>query len=182
VVETGKTYVNPRTGGSITISEHWDDNGDRRLGFERTMVRRTGRLDPHLHLDCSQAWTAISGELRMEVDGSERALAPDSRVELEAGAAHRDPWNVGDGDAVVRAEVEPVPEFFKAYTEAYVNRLLAGKLNRHDEFPLLQIFVLVAATDGRSYRAGIPLWLQRPLIPAAAAIGRLAGYRASYDG
>jgi len=181
MVEKGKTYVNPETGTSIELLEHWDDTDDRRYSFERKMVERKGRLDPHFHQDCSQAWTAVSGELRMEVDGSERPLAPGGRVEVEPGTPHRDPWNVGDAEAVVRAEVEPVPEFFKAYTEAYVNRLVAGKLNKHDEFPLLQIFVIAAATNGRSYRSGIPLGMQRPLVRASAVLGRLRGYRASYD-
>ena len=116
----------------------------------------------------------MSGQLRMEVDGDERDLKPGETVKLPPGSAHRDPWNVGDGEAVMRAEVEPVPEFFKAYTEAYVNRLEAGELNKHDEFPLIQIFVLAAATDGRSYRTGIPPAIQRPMAAFSSGVVRIS--------
>lgn len=181
MVEAGKTYENPETGTSIKIVEHWDDTDDRRFVFERTLPHNTGRLDPHFHQDCSQDWTAVSGELRMEVDGEERALRPGETVRLAPGAAHRDPWNAGEGAAVMRAEVEPVPEFFKAYTEAYVHRLVNDRLNKNDEFPLIQIFVLGTATDGRSFRTGIPVPAQRLVGRIAAPLGRLLGYRAAYD-
>lgn len=47
--------------------------------------------------------------------------------------------------------------------------------------PLLQIFVTSRATNGRSWAGSPPIPVQKASLPLLAAIGRLRGYRPSYD-
>ena len=54
---------------------------------------------------------------------------------------------------------------------------VAGKLNRQDEFPFLQIAVLLGETNGQSFDSRFPIGVQRASVPALAALGRLLGYR-----
>jgi len=182
VIEKGKRYVNARSGGTFMLTEHWDDTGDAHTTLERMLPANTGKSSfPHLHLDFTQTWTGLQGEGHVMVDGEERPLNPGDKVVIEPGTHHRDPWNEGPGELIVRGEFDPVPEFIKAYGEAYVNRAVAGELNDQDEFSILQIFVLTQATDGQSFGAGPPVAIQRALSPLLGPIGRLRGYRASYD-
>ena len=46
--------------------------------------------------------------------------------------------------------------------------------------PILQIIALVAATDGESYRTGIPVAVQKAFSPVIEPLGRLRGYKPSY--
>jgi hypothetical protein len=55
-----------------------------------------------------------------------------------------------------------------------------GQLDEQDRFPQLQLFVILRATNARSYAAGPPLALQRAMLPLLAALGRLKGYKPRY--
>jgi hypothetical protein len=180
-VRTGQTYVNSRSGGEIRVLEHWDDTNGRRFRFERMLPPGTGKGEPHLHEDFTQVWEGVQGEAMIMVGGEERPLMAGQRVVLAPGTKHRDPWNISTADAIVRAQFEPVPEFIRAYTEAYVNRMQAGELNEQDEFSLMQILVIAHAYDGKSYGISPPVVVQRAFGPLGALIGRLRGYRSSYD-
>ncbi|MGZ5326627.1 MAG: cupin domain-containing protein, partial [Solirubrobacterales bacterium] len=147
--------------------------------FERAYKPHSGHADPHLHEDLTQTWTAVKGEGSIEVDGEERGFAEGDEVAIEPGTPHRDPWS-GEGDLTVRATFNPSPPFIEAYGEALAHHMEHGTVNKQDDMPLLQIFVLVKEYDGRSYRAGIPVGLQKATLPLIAAIARLRGYRASY--
>ena len=48
-------------------------------------------------------------------------------------------------------------------------------------FPLLQILVIAKALNGRSYGGSPPVPVQKAALPLLAAVGRLRGYRASYQ-
>jgi hypothetical protein len=151
------------------------------MSFERTYAPNTGRADPHLHLDFTQTWEALEGEGRIEVDGEERSLAAGDRVAIEPATPHRDPWLSGEGPFRVRGTFTPCNAFIEAYAEAWVHHLENGTANRQDEIPLLQIFAISRVTDGQSFRAGVPVAIQRATLPLMALIARLRGYRTSYD-
>jgi mannose-6-phosphate isomerase-like protein (cupin superfamily) len=177
VLEVGKRYESPETGTWVRIAGRADGN----MTFERGFVAGTGRTDPHLHEDLTQTWEALSGDGRIEVDGEERAFAAGDRVAIPPGVRHRDPWNPGPDELQARGIFEPDNDFVESYAAAYAHRLTAGGLNDQDEMPLLQILVIAQATKGRSYGSSPPVPVQRALLPLLAAVGRLRGYRPSYD-
>ena len=178
MLEVGKRYTSPRTGTWLEVVERADGN----MKFERSFAPGTGRADPHLHQDLTQTWEALSGEGMIEVDGEEREFRTGDRVAVSPGTHHRDPWNPSSAELHVRGIFEPVNDFIEAYAEAHVHQLTdGGRLNDQDEMPLLQILVVARATDGRSYGGSPPVAVQKALLPVAAAVGRLRGYKPKYD-
>jgi mannose-6-phosphate isomerase-like protein (cupin superfamily) len=172
----GKSYQSER-GTTIQIVERTPET----MSFERTYAPRTGRADPHRHLDFTQTWEAVQGEGEIEVDGETREFKAPDRVAIEPATPHRDPWNPGDGKLVVRGTFDPIIEFIEAYAEAWAHHLSEGTVNDQDEMSLLQILVIAKATDGQSYAAGVPIPVQKLFLPLAARFGKLRGLRASYD-
>jgi mannose-6-phosphate isomerase-like protein (cupin superfamily) len=177
MVEAGRVYRNARSGGTLAVLTHWDDTDGELLEFERALPPRTGKLSPHVHLDFQQTFTIVEGRTRAELRGEELELGPGDTLEVPEGAAHVDPWNPGPERAVVRNRISPVPAVIRAYVETMVAQAVAGKLNRQDEFPFLQLAVLLDETDGQSFDSRFPVSVQRAFTPALAALGRLLGYR-----
>jgi len=177
VLEVRKRYTSPESGSWIEVAER---DGPL-MKIERSYAPGTGRSDPHLHQDLTQTWEALSGEGRIEVDGTEREFRKGDRVEIKPGTRHRDPWNPDGGELHVRATFDPDNEFIEAFASAYAHLLSEGGLNDQEELPLLQILVIARAEDGRSYGASPPVAVQKVALPLLAAFGRLRGYKASYD-
>jgi mannose-6-phosphate isomerase-like protein (cupin superfamily) len=178
VLASGDTYVNPRSGGRLTILEHWTDNAERRFVFERRLPPRTGRLDPHKHLDHHQRYEVLSGRASIALDGRRERLGAGETIDLPPGTSHRDPFNDGSGELVYRATFEPVTPFLHAYVPTLADAFATARTNRQDELSRLLTFVVLRATNGETYAAGIPMAMQAVLRPVLAAVGRLCGYRA----
>jgi hypothetical protein len=176
VLELGKRYSSER-GTWIQIT----DRSSGHMSFDRHYAPRTGRADPHYHLDFTQTWEAVSGAGEMEVDGDVRQLGAGDRVVLAPGTPHRDPYLPGGGEFRVRGTFDPDTDFIERYAEAWAHHMREGTVNEQDEMPLTQILVIASATGGQSYTSRVPEALQKLTLPLAAAFGRLRGYKPSYD-
>jgi mannose-6-phosphate isomerase-like protein (cupin superfamily) len=173
---TGSRYENPRTGGTLEVLEMTPEL----LRFERLYKPRTGRADPHLHLDFTHSWEVIAGRGRFELDGEERDLGPGESAEIELKRPHRDLFNPFEEEALARFEIRPCNRFVETFFETLVWLFERGRLDEQENFPQLQLFVILHATKAQSFAAGPPLALQRALLPAMAAAGRLRGYKPHY--
>jgi mannose-6-phosphate isomerase-like protein (cupin superfamily) len=177
VLPIGRRYENSRTGGWLEIVSREEG---RTMSFERELAPSTGHADPHLHQDFTQTWEALEGEGLIEVGGEKRQFAAGDRFELDPGVTHRDPWLPGEGTLKLRGTFGPCPPFIEAYAEGLAHHLSTGSANEQDEMPLAQIFLLIREYDGRSYRAGIPVGLQRAGLAPMAALARLRGFKSSF--
>jgi quercetin dioxygenase-like cupin family protein len=173
VVKQGDIYENPRIGTRIEIRELSPEH----LSFERRYPPATGRAEAHFHLDFTQRWEVASGAVTVAVDGEARRLESGESLELAIGTKHQDPYNESRSEAVVRWRIEPVTEFIEAFLNTYASLLREDRLNEQDEFPMLQLFVILSATGAQSYAANLPVGLQRATLPLLGAIGRLRGYK-----
>ena len=68
------------------------------------------------------------------------------------------------------------------FMEVYAHLLARDELNEQDEFPTLQLIVILRATNAQSYVANLPVGVQKATLPLLAAIGRIRGYRPRYVG
>src|ERR671939_2188048 len=116
VLGIGSRYVNPRTGGALEVLEMTPEL----LRFERLYKPRTGRADPHLHLDFTHSWEVIAGRGRFEVDGEERDLGPGESGEVQLERPHRDLFNPFEEEALARFEIRPCNEFVETFFETLV--------------------------------------------------------------
>lgn len=175
MLEVGKEYRSARTGSTAKVVERTDSG----MSFERAYKPHSGKADPHFHQDFTQTWRALNGEGTIEIDGEQRRFAAGDEIAIEPGTPHRDPFS-GEGDLTVRGTFTPCPPFIEAFAEALVHHTQEGTVNDQDEMPLLQILLIAKEFDGHSYRAGVPVALQKATLPLVAAIARLRGYRAAY--
>jgi mannose-6-phosphate isomerase-like protein (cupin superfamily) len=181
VVETGRVYRNPRSGGTFAVLTHWDDTDGELLEYERTLPPRGGKFSPHVHLDFSQVFTVTEGRTRAALSGANVALGPGETLEVPQGTAHQDPWNPGPERAVVRNRISPVPEVCRLFVETMVARVVEGKLNRHDELPFLALVVLLEETNGQTFDSRLPVGVQRASVPFLSGLGRLVGHRLEHS-
>jgi mannose-6-phosphate isomerase-like protein (cupin superfamily) len=168
-----RTWTNPHTGAWVKASSAGDD-----AVIERVMKPHTGKADPHIHFDYVEV---IDGTATIEVDGRAVSAGPGERVELQPGTAHRNPYNQTDADLHLRHTVSPGNRFVEAFISALGHHMEHDTVNEQGEFSQLQLFVVLHGTRAGSYRAGLPIWLQRPVIALGAALGRMRGLKPGYD-
>ena len=173
---SGRSWTNPLTGAWVT----WLPDGEDAV-LERVMKPHTGKADAHVHLDYVESFAIIAGTATIEIDGRVVTAGPGETVELPVGTGHRNPYNAGDSDLRLRHRASPGGSFVEAFVSALGHHMENGSVNKQGEFSNLQLFVVLHGTRAQSFRTGIPVALQKPVIALGAVVGRLRGLRPSYD-
>jgi mannose-6-phosphate isomerase-like protein (cupin superfamily) len=171
-----RTWTNPRTGAWL----RWSPAGADGM-IERVMKPHTGKADPHVHSDYVERFEIIDGTATIEVDGKAVSAGPGEKIELQPGTAHRNPYNQTDADLHLRHSASPNSRFVESFVSALGHHMENDTVNDQGEFSQLQLFVVLHGTRAGSYRTGIPIWVQKPVLGLGAALGRLRGLRVSYD-
>jgi mannose-6-phosphate isomerase-like protein (cupin superfamily) len=169
------TWTNPRTGAWVKASNVGDN-----MVIERVIKPGTGKADPHVHFDYVESFEIIDGTATIEVDGRAVSAGPGERVELPIGTPHRNPYNDTAADLHLRHMAAPGNVFVEAFVTSLGHHMERDTVNDQGEFSQLQLFVLLHGTRAQSYRAGLPIWLQKPVLALGALLGRLRGYKAGY--
>jgi mannose-6-phosphate isomerase-like protein (cupin superfamily) len=173
---SGRSWTNPRTGAWVT----WLPDGQDAV-LERVMKPHTGKADPHVHLDYVESFEILDGTATIEVDGRTITAGAGERVELSPGTRHRNPYNASDSDLRLRHRASPGGDFVESFVSALGHHMENDTVNGQGEFSNLQLFVVLHGTRAKSYRPGIPVALQKPVIALGAFVGRRRGLRSSYD-
>ena len=169
-------WANPRTGASIESSV---DGGD--LVIERVMKPHTGKADAHRHMDYVETYEVLEGTATIHLDGERRTLGPGERLEVPPGVGHVNPYNETDADLRHRHRISaPGRPFAEAFVSALGHHMENGTVNDQGEFSDLQLFVVLHGTRAQSFRTGIPIPLQKAVLPLGAALGRRRGLKPSY--
>lgn len=172
----GRTYTNPRTGAWLT----WLPRGADGV-IERVIKPHTGKADAHVHHDYVERFEILDGTATIEVEGARRTVGAGETVELSPHTPHRNPYNETDSDLRLRHTAAPGGEFVEAFVSSLGHHMENETVNGQGEFPALQLFVVLRETRARSYLAGPPVALQKPVIAVGALLGRLRGYQPRYD-
>jgi Cupin domain len=169
-------WTNPRTGAWLESSRDGDD-----LVIERVMKPHTGKADAHRHMDYLESYEVFDGTATIHVDGERRTLGPGERLELPPGVPHVNPYNETDADLRHRHRIgAPGRPFAEAFVSALGHHMENGTVNDQGEFSNLQLFVVLHGTRAQSFRTGIPIWLQKAVLPLGAALGRMRGLKPTY--
>ena len=171
----GRSWTNPRTGAWLTWLPHGED-----AELERVIKPHTGKADAHVHLDYVERFEILAGTATIEIDGRVVTAGPGETVELPVGTGHRNPYNVTDSDLRLRHRASPGGPFVEAFVSSLGHHMESDTVNEQGEFSDLQLFVVLRGTRAQSFRAGIPVALQKPVIALGAWIGRLRGLKPSY--
>jgi mannose-6-phosphate isomerase-like protein (cupin superfamily) len=171
-----RSWTNPRTGAWIKLSSVGED-----AVMERVMKPHTGKADPHIHFDYVERFEIIDGTATLEVDGRVISAGPGETVELPVGTPHRNPYNQTDADLHLRHTASPSGPFVEAFASSLGHHMEQDSVNAQGEFSDLQLFVVLHGTRAQSFRAGLPVWLQKPVVALGAFVGRMRGLKPGYD-
>jgi mannose-6-phosphate isomerase-like protein (cupin superfamily) len=173
MIPLGTTWENPRTGGKFTIVEC----SDERFRAERLLRPHTGKADGHVHLDFDQWFGVKSGRGVCELDGERVEIAAGERIEVPRGVGHVDIYNDTGEDAVMELEIAPNSDFVRTFALTLGDLLTKDELDDQEFFTPLQLFAVLRACRAQSFRTGMPIPIQKPLIAAGAAIARARGVK-----
>lgn len=178
---TSQTLNNPYTGERIIFEQTEQDTGGSVVAFEHFMLPRTMPTFPeHVQINQEERFEIISGTARYRLDGVEGQAHTGETVIVPPGVIHINCWNAGPEALKMRHSFHPAlgtDIFFETLFTLAMN----GKTNARGEVNLLQWAVIGNEIESQTFKAGIPIPLQRLALPVLALIGRLLGYHARYS-
>lgn len=176
---SGDTIENPITGERIvfllTASE---TNGE--LVVVETSVRAGGFVAAaHTHPHQEERFHILGGTLRFRVGKEIVEVGAGGRIAVSPGVVHRF-WNTGTEEARFVCEVRPALHF-----EELLGTMFAlaegGKTNAKGMPNVLRLAVVAQAYADTIRLPFPPAVLQRLALGLAAPVGRLLGYRETYE-
>ena len=172
MIEIGRPYRHPRNGTEVRVLRNDDDVYEMEVRWPAGLTGAQG----HVHLDLEQSFTVVEGEGVLQLDGTERTLRAGDTVEIPRGVRHTDLDNLSADVVVYRDRLSPNPPFVRAYAETVLAMMVDGRLADEGELAPLHVAVVQHETRGESWLTGVPVALQRRLLPVLAAVGRRRGY------
>ena len=133
----------------------------------------------HLHPGQEERFEVLAGELRFRVGKSTIVAGPGDRILVPAGTPHRFE-NVGEETAHFVCEVSPALGF-EQLIETMFSLAADGKVNRKGLPSPLRLAVIARHHFDDVRLPFPPAWLQRLGLAMGAPLGRLLGFRATYQ-
>ncbi len=179
MITTGQSITNPVTGETLVFRKTSADTNGESVIVE-TYVEPNGAVAAtHVHPAQEERFEVLSGELEFRVGKKTVVARPGDRVSVPAGTAHRFK-NIGDETAHFVCEVRPALGFEQLIDTMFT---LAGdgKVNKRGLPNPLRLAVIARHHFDDVRLPFPPAWLQRLGLAFAAPLGRLLGYRATYE-
>ncbi len=176
MAHAGLTLENPVTGERIVFRK----TGEDRLVLDHFLKPHTGTFAEHVQLNQEERFTILRGKGVYLLDGIQRAAQAGERFRVPPGIPHRNPWNDSNAELVFRHETFPNLGS-EIFFESIFSLAQAGKADRKGEVSALQVIVIGAGLQSQTYVTGLPITVQKALLPLLAAFGRRLGYPASYS-
>lgn len=176
--KAGDAIENPVTGERVIVRVGTEDSGGELLAVD-TFVRPGGAVTgEHVHPAIEEYFTVVRGRVGFRLDGQESIAELNQRLHVPAGVAH-DWWNAGEQEAHLMVEIRPGERFEEMAVNLF-GLAQDGKTNSKGMPNLLQAAIFAREFSDVLYFTEPPLWVQRVLFGALAAIARALGYRGSY--
>ena len=179
MITTGQSITNPVTGETLVFRKTSADTNGESVIVE-TYVEPNGAVAAtHVHPAQEERFEVLSGELEFRVGKKTVVARPGDRVTVPAGTGHRFE-NIGDETAHFVCEVRPALGFEQLIDTMFT---LAGdgKVNKRGLPNPLRLAVIARHHFDDVRLPFPPAWLQRLGLAFAAPLGRLLGYRATYE-
>ena len=179
MITTGQALTNPVTGETLVFRTTSADTNGERVVVE-TFVEPNGAVAAaHMHPAQEELFEVLGGELEFRVGTQTIVAKPGDRVLVPAGTAHRF-RNIGDETAHFVCEVSPALGF-EQLIETMFSLAADGKVNRKGMPNPLRLAVIARHHFGDVRLPFPPVWMQRLGLAMGAPIGRLLGFRATYE-
>jgi mannose-6-phosphate isomerase-like protein (cupin superfamily) len=179
MIRAGDTIENPVTGERIVFRRTSAETNGEAVVIE-CFVRPSGFVaKPHVHPSQTERFDVLSGTVTFKIDGQELPAGPGDCVLVPAGRTHQF-WNAGEEEARFRCEIRPALGF-EQLLETMFSLAQAGKTNRKGMPNPLRLAVIARAHFDTVRLPFPPAWMQRVGLALGSPLGRLVGYRATYE-
>jgi quercetin dioxygenase-like cupin family protein len=179
MITTGQTLRNRVTGETLVFRTTSADTNGERVVVE-TFVEPNGAVAAaHVHPAQEERFEVLAGEVEFRLGKRKLVAKPGDRVLEPAGTPHRF-RNVGEETAHFVCEVTPALGF-EQLIETMFSLAEDGKVNRKGMPNPLRLAVVAKHHFGDVQLPFPPAWLQRLGLALGAPLGRLLGYRPTYE-
>jgi quercetin dioxygenase-like cupin family protein len=179
MIRAGDSIENPVTGERIVFRQTSHETGGEAVVIE-TYVQPNGFVAAaHVHASQEERFQILRGSVGFKVGGKKTIAGPGQRLTVPAGTPHTF-WNAGDEVAHFVCEIRPALQF-ESLLETMFALAAAGKTNRKGMPSLFRLAVIADAHFDTVRLPFPPAWLQKAGLVLGAPLGRLLGYRPSYE-
>jgi quercetin dioxygenase-like cupin family protein len=179
VIRTGDILENPVTGERMHFLKTSADTKGEYVLIELTARPGAVVAAKHFHPYQAERFEIVSGRLAAKVDGKEIDAGPGDVLTIEPGQSHSW-WNAGDDELVFRAEVRPALKF-EQLIETMFGLAADGKTNKKGMPNPLHLAVIAKEHFDDVRLPFPPVWMQRVGLALGAPVGRVLGFRPTYD-
>ena len=177
MISSGQTIENPVTGERITFHKTSRDTGGEYVLVEAA-VAAGGSVAAHVHPYQTEEFEILSGSVEFRKDGDKVVATEGDSVTVEPGTVHRFK-NVGGDEARFVAKVSPALEF-ESFLETMFALAADGKTNKKGMPNPVRMTVIANAYFDDVRAPHVPGAIQKAVLSAGAAVGRLVGYQPNY--
>lgn len=179
MITTGQSLTNPVTGETLVFRKTSADTNGESVVVEAFVEPDGAVAAAHVHPSQEERFEILSGEVEFRIRKQTIVAKAGDRVLVPAGTPHRF-RNVGEGTAHFVCEVRPALGF-----EQLIETMFAladdGKVNRKGMPNPLRLAVIANHHFGDVRLPFPPAWLQRIGLLLGAPLGRLVGFRPTYE-
>jgi quercetin dioxygenase-like cupin family protein len=179
MIRTGETLTNPVTGEELRFLKTAADTGGEYVLVEARVEPNGAVAATHLHPYQTERFEIVRGELEFRLGRETITARAGDVVLVEPGTPHRF-RNVGETAAIFRTEVRPALQF-EQLIETMFGLAADGKVNRKGMPNPLRLAVIANAHFDDVRLPHPPAWMQKLGLVLGAPLGRLLGFRATYE-
>lgn len=163
----------------LTILRGDADTAGDLLEMEAHYPAHSPQPPAHYHPYQEERFQVLQGRFRASINGVERVYESGESFTVPANTPH---WmhNIGDGEGRLLWRVRPAMRT-QAFLETMWGLQADGKTNAGGVPNLLQLAVILRAYADEFRACSPPYPVQRVLFAILAPMGRLLGYRPTYD-
>lgn len=179
----GKVIHAPQAGERIEFLQTAGETNGKLLEFKYYAQPGFGYLVPHVHVAFEEQYEIISGVATYMANGVELDAYPGQVICIPAGTKHVNPWNKHGTDELCLRQLVSNPLGSEIFLETLYGCIRDQRhVTKNNQLNLLQSAITVYGANTQTYSAALPAALQAFLLPAAAFVASLLGYKYYYTG
>jgi mannose-6-phosphate isomerase-like protein (cupin superfamily) len=179
MIRAGQTIENPVTGERILFHKTSRETNGEAVEIE-VWVQPGGTVaSAHVHPYQSERFDVVAGTLGVKLGRKKVEVAAGESVTVEPGTPHKF-WNAGEEVVRFRCTIRPALQF-EQLIETMFGLAADGKTNRKGMPNLLRLAVIAKQHFDTVRLPLVPAWMQRLGLVCGAPVGRLVGYRPTYE-
>jgi len=179
MIRTGDTLKNPVTGEVLRFVKAAADTGGEYVLVEVVVEPNGAVAAAHVHPYQTETFEILEGEVTFKAGKETIVATAGDIVRIDPGTPHKF-WNEGETDARFRTEIRPALQF-ESLIETMFGLASDGKTNRKGMPNPLRLAVVAKAHFDVVRLPFPPAWMQRMGLVLGAPLGRLVGYKATYE-